>query len=171
MSQEKSEGVNKDIIHELYENAGETRIQKGRLYAKIGRVEIEKIYYENEKSFEITGKVKGQDVYRTHIGVENGEIEDITCECIDYQNRYATCKHIIATMIEFNENPKYEQMHKTKENRGINKKITINSKYRSFKQIVNEFYTEEMQEIEASEKNEEKHEKIKIEPKRKIKKA
>lgn len=157
--------VNKDIIHELYENAGETRIQKGRLYAKIGRVEIEKIYYENEKSFEITGKVKGQDVYRTHIGVENGEIEDITCECIDYQNRYATCKHIIATMIEFNENPKYEQMHKTKENRGINKKITINSKYRSFKQIVNEFYTEEMQEIEASEKNEEKHEKIKIEPK------
>ena len=38
-------------------------------------------------------------------------------------------------------------MLKNKDNIDINKSLNIDSKYRSFKQIVNAFYAEEMQEI------------------------
>ena len=156
--------VNKEIENELYYDAGDTRVQKARLYVKTGRTQIEKINYNDENNFEITGKVTGQEVYRTHIYIEDGEIEDVTCECIDYQNRYAACKHIVATMMEFAGNSKYEEMLKSKNSIDINKMLRTDSKYRSFKQIVNELYAEEMQEMEESNKKEET-EKIKIEPK------
>ena len=156
--------VNKKVEDELYYDAGETRVQKARLYVKTGRTEIEKINYNNENNFEITGKVTGQEVYRTHIHIEAGEIEDVTCECIDYQNRYAACKHIVATMMEFASNSKYEEMIKNKEIVDVNKMLATDSKYRSFKQIVNEFYAEEMNELEET-SDKQKTEKIKIEPK------
>ena len=157
--------VKEQIINELYQDAGDTRVQKARLYVKTKRTEIEKIHYENENNFEITGKVRGQDIYRTHIHVENGEIEDVTCECQDYQTRYASCKHIVATMMEFAENPKYIDIVKNKNNVEINKTLNIDAKYRGFKQIVNQFYADEMKEIEHAEEKEHKKEKIKIEPK------
>ena len=100
--------VNEKIKEELYENAGDIRVQKARLYAKTGKVEIAKINYTNKDNFEITGKVTGQEIYRTNVTVESGEISDITCECQDYRERYAACKHIIATIMEFDENQKYE---------------------------------------------------------------
>ena len=37
--------VNPEIEEELYNDAGETRVQKARLYAKTGRTQIEKINY------------------------------------------------------------------------------------------------------------------------------
>lgn len=156
--------VNKEIENELYYDAGDTRVQKARLYVKTGRTQIEKINYNDENNFEITGKVTGQEVYRTHIYIEDGEIEDVTCECIDYQNRYAACKHIVATMMEFANNSKYEEMLKSKDPMDVNKMLRADSKYRSFKQIVNELYAEEMQELEESNKQDET-EKVKIEPK------
>ena len=157
--------VENQVIDELYRDAGETKVQKARLYVRTGRTEIEKMHYEDEKNFEITGKVTGQEIYRTHICVDNGEIDDVTCECIDYQNRYAACKHIVATMMEFTENNKYKEMIKNKNSVEINKSLNIESKYRSFKQIVNEFYAEEMKQIEESDEQEENRQKIKIEPK------
>jgi len=156
--------VNKEIENELYHDAGDTRVQKARLYVRTGRTKIEKINYNDENNFEITGKVTGQEIYRTHIYIEDAEIEDVTCECIDYQNRYAACKHIVATMMEFANNSKYEEMLKIKNSVDINKMLRKDSKYRSFKQIVNELYAEEMREIEES-NNHEETEKIKIEPK------
>ena len=155
--------VDENIVNELYEEAGDTRVEKAKLYVKLGKVEIEKINYENEQNFEITGKVTGQEIYRTHISIGDGEIQDVTCECTDYQNRYASCKHIVATMMEFQKNSRYEEMLKSKDVNTKNKMIS-DSKYRSFKQIVNTLYTEEMQEIEQ-EKHIENQEKIKIEPK------
>ena len=104
--------VSKEVIDELYDNAGNARVEKARLYMRTGRAQIEKIHYNNPKNFEITGKVTGQEVYRTHIYVSNGEIEDVTCECADYQARYAACKHIVATMMEFTEKSQYEEMLK-----------------------------------------------------------
>ena len=157
--------VNKEVEEELYCDAGDARVQKARLYVRTGRTQIEKINYEDKNNFEITGKVTGQEVYRTHINIEGGEITDVTCECVDYQNRYAACKHIVATMMEFTSNSKYEEMVKSKSNIDINKTLRTDSKYRSFKQIVNEFYTEEMKEVENSSKQEEIIEKIRIEPK------
>ena len=156
--------VNKEIENELYYDAGDSRVQKARLYVKTGRAQIEKINYNDENNFEITGKVTGQEIYRTHIYIEDGEIEDVTCECRDYQNRYAACKHIVATMMEFTGNSKYEEMLKSKEQVEVNKMLRTDSKYRSFKQIVNELYAEEMQEIEEA-NNQNQTEKIKIEPK------
>ena len=153
--------VDENVINELYQDAGETRVQKARLYVRTGKTEIEKIHYENSQQFEITGKVTGQDIYRTHISVNNGEIEDLICECADYQNRYAACKHIVATMMQFVEDSRYEDIIHTKDSKTINKKLQIESKYRNFKQIVNDFYSDEMQETE----NEEKFDNIKIEPK------
>ena len=123
--------VNEKIKEELYENAGDIRVQKARLYAKTGKVEIAKINYTNKDNFEITGKVTGQEIYRTNVTVESGEISDITCECQDYRERYAACKHIIATVMEFDENQKYENMLlKDKSTLDINKKIRANAKYR-----------------------------------------
>lgn len=157
--------INQQIVNELYQDAGDIRVQKARLYVKTKRTEIEKIHYEDKNNFEITGKVRGQEIYRTHIGIENGEVEDLTCECIDYQNRYAACKHIVATMMEFSENSKYEEMLKSKNSTEINKTLNGDSKYRSFKQIVNELYAEEMKEIEEDEEQDNVENKIKIEPK------
>jgi SNF2 family DNA or RNA helicase len=156
--------VNDKIINQLYRDAGETRVQKARLYVRTGRTEIEKIHYEDKDNVNITGRVRGQEVYRTHISVKNGEIEDVTCECIDYQNRYASCKHIVATMIEFTENHKYEEILKNNNSIEINKSLNTDSKYRSFKQIVNIFYAEKMQEIEQEDIKDEKVEEVKIEP-------
>ena len=156
--------VNKEIENELYHDAGETRVQKARLYVRTGRTKIEKINYNDENNFEITGKVTGQEIYRTHVYIEEGEVVDVTCECEDYQNRYAACKHIIATMMEFASNGKYEEMLKSKDTIDVNKTLRSDSKYRSFKQIVNELYSEEMKEIEESNKQQEIV-KIKIEPK------
>ena len=156
--------VNKEIENELYYDAGDSRVQKARLYVRTGRTKIEKINYNDENNFEITGKVTGQEIYRTHIYIEGAEIADVTCECIDYQNRYAACKHIVATMMEFTSNSKYEEMLKTRDSMHVNKMIRTESNYRSFKQIVNELYAEEMKEIQQSEKKDD-NEKIKIEPK------
>ena len=157
--------VNKAIEQELYDDAGEERVEKARLYVQTGRTQLEKINYNDENNFEITGKVTGQEVYRTHIYIEDGEIADVTCECIDYQKRYAACKHIVATMMEFADNSKYEEMINHKDDMDINQTLRSGAKYRSFKQIVNEFYTEEMHELEQSNNSEDMAEKIKIEPK------
>ena len=156
--------VDENVINEIYQDARETRIQKAMLYVRTGRTKIEKVHYDSPEQFEITGKVTGQEIYRTHISVNNGEIEDVTCECVDYQNRYAACKHIVATMIEFNQNSKYEEIIQNEDSKNINKVLQLEAKYRNFKQIVNDFYTEEMQNIEVEEEKEEK-EKIRIEPK------
>ncbi len=157
--------VNEEIINELYFDAGNQRVQKARLYVKTGKVNIEKINYNDKNDFDITGHVIGQDIYRTHISVEEGEVIDVTCECPDYQQRYAACKHIVATMMEFASNSDYEKIINGSNVANLNKTLRTDSKYRNFKQIVNEFYSDEMREIELSNEKEEIGEKIKIEPK------
>ena len=157
--------VNDEVIEELYFDAGSERVQKAKLYVKTQRVEIEKINYNDKDNFDITGNVTGQDIYRTHISVEDGEIIDVTCECPDYQSRYAACKHIVATMMEFDTNSQYERLIRGLDNVNPNKILRSDLKYRSFKQIVNEFYAEEMQEIEEEKEQESNIEKVKLEPK------
>ena len=157
--------VDDEIIEELYYDAGNERVQKAKLYVKTQRVEIEKINYNDKDNFDITGNVTGQDIYRTHISVEDGEIIDVTCECPDYQSRYAACKHIVATMMEFDTNSQYERLIRGLDNVNPNKILRSDLKYRSFKQIVNEFYAEEMQEIEEEKEQESNIEKVKLEPK------
>ena len=157
--------VDDEIIEELYYDAGNERVQKADLYVRTQKVEIEKINYNDKDNFDITGNVTGQDIYRTHISVEDGEIIDVTCECPDYQSRYAACKHIVATMMEFATNSYYERLIRRLDNVNPNKMLRSDLKYRSFKQIVNEFYAEEMQEIEEEKEQESNIEKVRLEPK------
>ena len=122
--------VNEEIINELYFDAGNQRVQKARLYVKTGKVNIEKINYNDKNDFDITGHVIGQDIYRTHISVEEGEVIDVTCECPDYQQRYAACKHIVATMMEFASNSDYEKIINGSNVANLNKTLRTDSKYR-----------------------------------------
>ena len=156
--------IDEKIKDELFENAGTERVQKARIYTKTNKVNITKINYTNKGNFEITGEVTGQEIYRTNIFVESGEISDITCECQDYRGRYAACKHIIATMMEFDENPKYQKMLLSENKIDVNRKLRSKIKYKSFERIVNELYEEEMHETEEK-REEENINKIRIEPK------
>ena len=45
----------------------------------------------------------GSEAYKTYIVVQDGEIDDITCNCQDYYNHYGVCKHTLATVMTFAE--------------------------------------------------------------------
>ncbi len=88
----------------------------------------------------------GQEPYKTYVEVKEGEIEDITCTCEDYYNHYSVCKHTLASIMAFAEDVKTpENEEKSIQN--------LKGNYRSFKQIVNTFYNEEIEEIDQDEEN------------------
>ena len=141
--------VNHGILEDLYKDAGEGRKQRAINYQKQGRVKIKNVEYENELNFSLSANVIGTENYRTYISVKNGEIEDVTCTCEDYYNHYGVCKHTLASVLEFINNPQYigQNVNKTSKNEGNILKIekTEKQKHRNFKQIVNTFYQEEIQ--------------------------
>lgn len=124
-----------------------------------GRVEIINVEYKNSKNFEINAVVVGTKPYKTYLSVQDGEIEDITCNCQDYYNHYSVCKHTLATVMAFAEDEK--RLPKEEKNQNNN-----NNYYRNFKQIVNTFYNEEIEEIDHDEEITLKNKgTIKLEPK------
>ena len=97
--------VKPEIMEELYMDAGTDRVGRAKEYVRTKKVQITKVIYENKSNFEIRSKVRGNgDIYDVYIHVENGELQDVSCDCPDYHEHYATCKHILATIIEFNNN-------------------------------------------------------------------
>ena len=60
--------------------------------------------YEDENNFELHAKVFGTEQYDTYVEVKNGEVEEISCDCLDYYNTYGVCKHSLASVLEFNQN-------------------------------------------------------------------
>ena len=142
--------VKKEIIDELCYSAGETRVEKAKKYVEKNRVNLTKVIYDDNCNFEVKAIVKGDsDIYHTYISVCNEEIEDLTCDCPDYYSHYGACKHIIATILEFERNKEYAKLFA-----GEQEKIEDNIRaskidnYREFKELINEFYEEEDQEIE-----------------------
>ena len=124
-----------------------------------GRVEIINTEYKNSKNFEINGIVVGSEAYKTYIAVCDGEIDDITCNCQDYYNHYGVCKHTLATVMTFAEDTSRVPEEE-------NNSSKLNNQYRNFKQIVNTFYNEEIEEIEQEEEITLKNKgTIKLEPK------
>ena len=94
--------VNENLAQEIYSDVGEERLNRARRIVSKGKVEIKKVNYEDPNNFEVSAEVEGNyDNYTTTIKVENGELEIAECECQDYYNRYAACKHIAATLIKF----------------------------------------------------------------------
>ena len=159
--------VNSNIIEELLEDAGYSRTEEAKKYAKEQKVRIMQTTYDDENNFELHGTVYGNDVYNTYIDVKDGEIQSIECTCPDYYNTYGVCKHSLATVLTFNNMQTEEMLHK-------NEKITENNilgkknqdKYNSFNQIVKTLYNEELNEIDSDLEVELKNKgTIKIEPK------
>lgn len=153
--------VNGMIIDSLCVDAGDKRTQKARAYKSLGRVKIIDAEYKDENNFEIKSIVVGTQNYITYISIKNGEVNDITCDCEDYYNHYGVCKHTLATVMSFSENEEYiKKFYKENTNK------FINSKYRTFRQVVNTFYNEEIEDINSDEELEIKNRgTIKIEPK------
>lgn len=164
--------VNPELLEDLCYDAGTTRKEKAMEYVAKKRVNITKIIYEDNKNFELKAKVKGTGSnYDVYIKVQNDELEDLKCTCPDYQRNYAACKHIVAAMVEFNNNPEYIRIFtgvQTKENLESNSLSNINKKsskdYKLFQQLVNEFYYDNSQNSENSITNS-KNKNIKILPK------
>ena len=165
--------VNPELLEDLCYDAGTTRKEKAMEYVAKKRVNITKVIYEDNKNFEIKSRVKGNnDNYDVYIKVQNNELEDLRCDCPDYQKNYAACKHIVATMVEFDNNPDYIRIftgEKNDENLPSNTlqhvKGAKNSKeYKIFKQLINEFYNDSVTEQEK-ELGKSKNKNIKIVPK------
>ncbi len=157
--------VKEEIIESLCLDAGEHRVKRAKEYLEQARVQINEINYENENEFEVHAKVRGTENYYTHIFIQKGEIEDLICSCKDYQKHRGACKHIIASMLAFAK--QIEQENKSEKNIQAKelKSKTNKAKYRSFFQIVNELYNEDIEEKFERKFQANKLEKIKLEPK------
>lgn len=157
--------VKEQIIESLCLNAGEHRVKRAKEYLEQARVQINEFQYENEDEFQVHAKVRGTENYYTHIVVKKGEIEDLVCSCKDYQKNRGACKHIIATMLEFREQTmRKSQDEQTEQEKQLKSKVN-KAKYRSFYQIVNELYNEDIEEKFDRKLQTVKVEKIKLEPK------
>ena len=165
--------VNPELLEDLCYDAGTTRKEKAMEYVAKKRVDITKVIYENNKNFELRSKVRGEnDYYNVYIKVQNNELEDLKCDCPDYQKNYAACKHIVATMVEFDNNPDYIRIFTgAKQDNGFGEnsisKVKTNknsNEYKLFKQLVNEFYNNRSSDGEVKLKNS-KNKNIKIVPK------
>ena len=165
--------VNPDIIEELCDDAGATRIERAREYVKKKKVKIKKVVYDNQSNFEIRSRVLGNfDDCDVYIKVNDGEIEEADCDCADYNQNYVTCKHILASIMEFNQNSDYVRIF-SREQASEDTDISIyktfnenkhNEKYRAFKQLINEFHYSNNNEFENSNNQIIPHT-IKLEPK------
>ena len=153
--------INDEVLSELKDSAGNQRQERAKEILEEKKVKITKVTYENKNNFSIHARVNGRlDNYNTYIEIKNGEIENLSCTCPDYESTYGTCKHILATALELEENPSYIKLFGTEEIK-INKTTQKNKeKYRIYRQMISSFY------IDEQEDNNIKYveEKIKIEP-------
>ncbi len=164
--------VNPELLEDLCYDAGTTRKEKAMEYVAKKRVNITKVIYEDNKNFELKANVKGTgNNYDVYIKVQNNELEDLKCTCPDYQKNYAACKHIVAAMVEFDNNPEYIRIFtgvQANENVESNSLPNVNKKslkdYKLFQQLVNEFYYDHSQNSENNITNS-KNKNIKILPK------
>ena len=155
--------INPNLVEKLCEEAGESRTKKAINYKNSNRVRILEAICDNENSFEIRALVYGTQNYRTYIEVKNGEIEDTNCECLDYYNHYGICKHTLASVLKYNEN--YKKVNTVNSFLNSNNNLSKSAfEHRNFRQIVNVFFNEEIENIEDEPKIKVRGD-IKLEPK------
>ena len=161
--------INNIIIDRLCEDAGEARTQKAIRYKNANKVRIKEDHYIDQNNFEIRAEVTGTISYRTYISIKDGEVEDVNCECPDYYNHYGICKHTLASVLEYKDANNAGYIKKAQENNVFNgisrNNISKNMvEHRNFKQIVNTFYNEEIDNMDT-EKTVSVKENIKLQPK------
>ena len=150
--------IKQSIIQNLCKEAGESRTEKAKKYAIKKKVKIKNFRYEDSMNFSITANVIGQEEYKAYIQIKEGQVEDVTCTCPDYETHYGICKHTLATIITASE------FMEEKENSKLEEKFKID-KYRNFKQILTTFYNEQLSEIDKEDIENKDIGSIKIEPK------
>lgn len=139
--------INSELLKDLRESAGGLKEEKAREYVEKKKVNIAKVIYDDPNNFEIRSKVISDgDIYDVYIQAINGEIENVMCNCSDYHDNYGTCKHILATILEFNQNESYmriftgKQEEKQDDIAMYKKYHKQEEKYRNFKQLIHTFY-------------------------------
>ena len=160
--------INKNLSHELYEDAGKQRIQKAKDYLRQGRVDIIETDYEDMNNFEVKAKIDGHlgERYLVDIRARSGELEETSCECKDYVQNYNTCKHIVATLMKFEQTKYWDKEYELEKKKEEIKRSNVNeAKYRGFKNIVTEFYNEELAEINKDDFVNQTKNKVRIETK------
>ena len=141
--------INPNILLELKEDAGTERTIRAIKYVNSRKVEFLNTEYNDKNNFELKANVNGTEKYVTFVSVQRGEIEDISCTCPDYKKHYGVCKHSLATVIAFNKLEEDEIKNKIdKEEKQAMDLESQEVKYRSFRQIVNNFYNEEVETID-----------------------
>ena len=144
--------VNKNLSQEILDGAGETRKIKAKRYVNEGRVNIIKTDYQNQDNFCLTSIVSGNiDEYKVKIEVKNSELEIASCECQDYQNNYGACKHIVATLMKFEQTKYWDSTYQETQTIENKQNENIKHKYRSFNNLINSFYNEELEEMNLDE--------------------
>ncbi len=137
--------INDEVIEELKNSAGDQRQEKAEEIIKEKKIKITKITYDNKVNFSIHAQVEGKlNNYSTYIEIKNGEIENLSCTCPDYESTYGTCKHILATALEIKENPSY--IKTLNKNNPVVKKARNQDQYRIYRQMISSFYTDEQKE-------------------------
>ena len=77
--------VNQKLSQGIYDDAGKERLSRAKRYLIQSRVKIKQVNYSDKDNFEVIGQVDGNyDDYTTRIRVVNGELEELSCECPDY---------------------------------------------------------------------------------------
>ena len=149
--------VNSEVLEDLYREAGHARRKRGEEYTEEGRVKITKVIYDDPNNLEISSNVQGNySNYDVYIKIANSEIDDLRCTCPDYKEHYGSCKHIIATMMEFEQNSDYVKIFTGKEikeeqhENHIPIANTDRTKSRMFKQLINEIYSDNIVENEEN---------------------
>ncbi len=157
--------IDKNIIDNLCSDAGEDIVKIAEDYQKQHKIEIIDYKYKNQWNFEVKAIVKDNQKYNTYVYIENGEVQDITCNCEEYYKQYGICKHTLATILEFmNYKKKVSKIDTKLLEKSETSILSKYDKYRWFKQIVNTFYHEEIEGIEEEENELKEQGTIKLEP-------
>ena len=109
--EELSVVVRASILEELKNSASQEDVEKSKNLLKKQTITITKVTYTDENNFSVHADVKGKHgFYNTYISAKNGEIDDLRCTCPDYESTYGTCRHILATAVEFDSNSAYAKL-------------------------------------------------------------
>ena len=146
--------INKKLSQEIYNDAGEARRIRAKSYLDQGKINIIKADYENQDNFSVASIVIGGfEDYRVDIEVQRGELKTASCECMDYYNNYSICKHILATLMRFEQTKFWN--HDSKDDMLVNKQKDSRNllKYKNFNNMINSFYNDELAEINSEQSN------------------
>ena len=159
--------INKNLSREIYEDAGEARVENAKEYIEDGRISIVKSEYQNPDNFSLTVKVvEDSNEYEVDIDVIDGELEVASCQCPEYKQYYSVCEHIVAAFLKFEQTKFWEKDYKEVDDAKALSRKNDKFKYKSFTNLINSFYNDELDKMNSdntltlSDKD-----KIKIEPK------